>query len=237
MDLDVILSRLNTSKYGDLIISLLRKNWKDGYKWGWSEVKGEGPKGVDEWTIRALEDKVIELSEETGSKLRGDLRGALLEGMKNREGLPQLKKRVDAVFEDLEGWKTDRVVRTEISQATHQGRNAAWIVAGTAPWKMWWNPDVHSKRTADDSKRLHGQIQRVSDSFVDIGTGRSVLTPPNRPQCRCGMRALHELPKSITFIGGQMYDSRYVQKEAHIHKSIDDHILDIEKVIGDTKNK
>jgi len=241
MDIDVLLSKLNTNKYAEILISLLKKNWKDGYQWGWSEAggagPGAGPKGVDEWTLRALEDKVIELSDETASRLKGDLRGALLEGIKNREGIADMKKRVAAVFDDLEGWKTERVVRTEISQATHQGRNAAWIVAGVMPWKMWWNPDVRSKRTAEDSKRLHGQIQKVSEPFVDPGTGKQVLTPPNRPQCRCGMRALKELPRSIVFIGGQMYDADHVQREARLHKTISDFNMDIGKAWTDEARK
>ena len=154
-----------------------------------------------------LDQKIIQLSEETGNRLRGDLRKALEEGVRNREGVSELKERVKGVFEGLEGWKTERVVRTEVSQATHQGRNAAWIVTGV-PYKMWWNPDVGSKRTADDSKRFHGQIQRVEDPFKDPVDGKLVMTPPNRPQCRCGMRTVRELPKELVWIGGIMYDGR-----------------------------
>lgn len=237
MNMDEVLSRLGTEGYGELLARLVKKNWKDGYEWGWEEGKGKGPSGVDEWTLRALEEKVIQLSEETGKRLKGDLRAALAEGVKNREGVSELRSRVGKVFEELEGWKTERVVRTEISQATHQGRNAAWIVAGVMKWKMWWNPDVSSKRTADDSKRMHGQIQRIEDSFVDPGTGKVHMTPPNRPQCRCGMRVLAELPKDLVWIGGLMYDGRYVQTEA-MKKSptiLDD--LDIEKAWTDEARK
>jgi len=97
---------------------------------------------------------------------------------------------------------------------------------------MWWNPDVGSKRTADDSKRFHGQIQRVEDPFKDPLDGKLVMTPPNRPQCRCGMRTVRELPKELVWIGGIMYDGRYVQKEASMHK-IAITTLDIEKAWTD----
>ena len=108
LGIEDILRRLETSEYGDILVRIIRKNWKDGYQWGWEEGGGKGVAGVDQWTSGALEEKIIQLSEETGSRLSGDLKKVLEEGVRNREGVSELKERVKEVFEGLEGWKTER---------------------------------------------------------------------------------------------------------------------------------
>lgn len=97
--------------------------------------------------------------------------------------------------------------------AVNLGRNQGWIEGGT-PYKMWWNPAITSSRTADDSKRMHGQIVEATKPFMDPLDHRTYMTPPMRPNDRCGMRPLHSLPENVILIAGQMYDRRYVQQEA-----------------------
>jgi len=220
IDIDLLLSRMDLRRLSTIILEQSDRGFREGYGVGATEVGFDMKARQDPHLLEALEQHIIELSQETTSHLVGDLKQSLLDGLREKESLHQLIQRVDGVFEGLEDWKSERIVRTEVARATNLGRNKAWSDSGNSPYKMWFSPAVHSDRTAEDSRRFHGQIQEINDPFVDVATGQITMTPPNRPHCRCGMRALKELPKNIVYIGGQMYDRDHVQPEAMFYKAV-----------------
>ena len=102
-------------------------------------------------------------------------------------------------------WQAERLVRTEFSFAYNAtGRHALDAVASTDAelWVCWYEvakgPEWAGPkrtpwpgpatplddRTADDSLRLHGQLRRPGEPFVDPETGETFMHPPNRPQDR-----------------------------------------------------
>lgn len=231
LDIDDILGLFNADDLTVLIMDIVRDGYRKGYAVGRDEVGEVEPTLQDDYFLEELRAQIIELSERTTARMIGDLRQVLVEGANKRESLSQIMERVDEIFIGLEDWESERIVRTEVSNAVNGGRNAAWIDSGRVAYKMWWNPDISSIRTADDSKRFHGQIQELDKPFIDVKTGEAVMTPPNRPNCRCGMKPLQQLPKNVVVIAGQMYDGDAVKKEASIYKNW--HILDIVKVWTD----
>jgi hypothetical protein len=70
---------------------------------------------------------------------------------------------------------------------------------------MLQRANVNNKRTAADSLRLHNQIQKIKDPFVDPKTGKESMHSPNRPNCRCSIVYLFELPKNTIKKKGIMY--------------------------------
>lgn len=227
MDIDEILGLFEVDELADLIIDMVRDGYRRGYAIGRDEVGETEPTRQDPFMISELEQHIIQLSEKTMGRLTGNLKQALLDGVANRESIDEISSRIKEEFIGLQDWESERIARTEISNAMNSGRNAAWIESGRVTYKVWWNPNISSIRTADDSKRFHGQIQELDKPFVDIETGEVVMTPPNRPNCRCGMRPLQELPKNVVVVAGQMYDRDAIRKEASIYKDVA--ILDIVK--------
>ena len=159
----------------------------------------------DPLALKYLEDRIFILSDKTQDKLRGDLRWEILEGMRNSESIDEIKRRLDGIFEG-NTVNTERIARTETLNAMNAGRLEAYEASEVTHYKMW-RAAINNKRTAADSKRLHGQIQELGDPFVDPKTGDAVMHPPNRPNCRCAMIPLRKLPENIVRKGGQMYAS------------------------------
>ena len=157
----------------------------------------------DPRALEYLQYRQFILSEKTKEKLIGDLRYQLLEGMKSSEGIDQIKRRLDTVFKGSEV-NTERIARTETLNAMNAGRLEAYEASEVTHYKMW-RAAINNKRTAEDSRRLHGQIQELSDPFVDPKTGEGVMHPPNRPNCRCTMIPLRKLPENVVYKSGQMY--------------------------------
>lgn len=102
-------------------------------------------------------------------------------------------------------WKAERLVRTEFAHAYNAGARTAldevakmddhlWLMWDEhAEGPMWGGPDdipwpgparPLDDRTAPDSLRLHGQLRRPGQMFIDPLTGRQYPFPPNRPNDR-----------------------------------------------------
>ena len=217
IDIDSLLSRLDIAVLSSILTTIVNGGYWKGMKAGSEEVTGVTFEPQDKFTIAALQDRVIELSTSTRDRIIGDLKQSLMDGVANRESIFELTERISESFEGMQRWQIERVARTEVLTAVNMGRNDAWIQNGV-PYKVWWNAAINNKRTADDSKRMYGQIVKVDESFRDPMTGIQYMMPPMRPNDRCTARPLRALPEDVTIIGGMMYHSRMIRKEARVYK-------------------
>lgn len=159
----------------------------------------------DDRALTYLEDRIFILSDKTQAKLVGNLRWELLEGMKNAESIDEIKRRLDGIFEG-NTVNTERIARTEVLNAMASGRQSAHVESGIARYKQW-QAAINNKRTAADSKRLHGQIQEIGNPFIDPKTGDTCMHNPSRPNCRCTTLYLRKLPPNIVRKNGIMYNA------------------------------
>lgn len=162
----------------------------------------------DPRSIAYLNERVILLSEKTADRLKGNLKYELVEGMKNAESIKEIKQRLKPIFDDMEDYELERLARNEVMDAMNEGRIEAYREDGGVRYKVW-RAALKDKRTANDSKRLAGQIQPLDKPFVDPETGKTCDHPPNRPNCRCGTIPLEELPDDIVYRGDLMYHPSY----------------------------
>ena len=158
----------------------------------------------DPLSLKYLEERVFILSDKTRDRLTGNLRWELLEGIRNTESISDIKKRLEPIFTKMHDYELERIARTETLNAMNAGRLEAYEASEVTHYKMW-RAAINNKRTAEDSRRFHGQIQELGDPFVDPKTGDAVMHPPNRPNCRCAMIPLRKLPENVVRKGGQMY--------------------------------
>jgi len=219
IDVDLLLAKLNFETLRSILRNIVTQGYWHGMKAGQKETLGKFIEPQDQFTIDALENRIMLLSQGTKDRIIGNLKEHLIEGISLRESIPSLMERVRDDFAGMKEWETERLVRTEVMTAVNTGRNDAWITSNVANYKMWWNAAIGNKRTADDSKRMYGQIVKVDEPFIDPETGTHYMMPPMRPNDRCTARPLKVLPENIILITGQMYDGTKAQKEAKIFKS------------------
>lgn len=170
------------------------KQTNDSFDW-----KSEPSKDVLDY----FKQRELILSEKTMSRVTGDIKYEILEGLENRESITELTNRLDKVFSG-ERWQIERIARTEVLNAQNAGEFHAQIQSGVATHKIW-KANVNNKRTGADSLRLHNQIQKINKPFIDPKTGKESMHSPNRPNCRCDTVYLFELPKNIIKKKGIIY--------------------------------
>lgn len=135
-------------------------------------------------------------------KLYKEMDAAVKAGMSEGEALHQIEGRFRKLFdESFKEWELERLVRDQVLVATKEGRRDGWQEGG-ALFRQW---KAHfDKKTADDSKRMNGQIAAIDEPYVDPKTGDKYMIPHIRPNDRCWEIPLFELPEH-TIKGGLKY--------------------------------
>lgn len=117
------------------------------------------------------------------------LRAELAEGIVERgDSLPELRKRVQTVFDKAEAWRAQRIAASEASRAVHaaelQSAEESGVVAG-----MEWLASEDACDVCQQIAREAG-IVRLGHAFAHIGTNphySRILHPPAHPGCQCSM--------------------------------------------------
>lgn len=174
-------------------------------------IYGYVPSQPDERAIDYLKERIIILSEKTADRLKGDLKYQLVEGMKASESITTIKQRLKPIFDDMKDYELERLARNEVMDALNEGRMEAARDDPDTKYKVW-QAALKDARTADDSKRLAGQIQLIDKQFVDVKAGKTHDHPPNRPNCRCNVIFIEELPDNVVYRGELMYHPDYMYK-------------------------
>lgn len=172
-------------------------------EFGWGGTK------PDQNALDYLSERVFILSDKTASKLTGDLRFQLLEGLKNNESITQITKRLDEIFTDTMPWELERIARTEIVDAQNAGRISAYKASDVVEYKMWVAAKAgKGQRVCTLCASLHGQIQPLDKPFMNPNNhGESWQHPVAHPNGRCTTVPLMDLPDNVITIGGLMYDA------------------------------
>lgn len=202
--IDKIIAALGIAKFRNVLWQKVKRAF--GFSFHGTNIEyGFARATPDERALTYLEDRIFILSDKTQAKLVGDLRWELLEGMKNAESIDEIKRRLDGIFKG-NTVNTERIARTEVLNAQNAGRQSAYEESGVVHYKQW-QAAINNKRTAADSKRLHGQLQEIENPFIDPLNGDSFMHPPNRPNCRCSVLPLRKLPPNIVRKNGIMYNA------------------------------
>jgi HK97 family phage portal protein len=121
----------------------------------------------------------------------------LSEGIQAGEGLGELKKRVSDVYDDVTGYRAERIARTETLKASNGATVDAYRQTGFVTQKQWYvNPDA-----CVQCEYFDGKTVPLDDSFLGLGESYTVEEdgdsttftndydtveePPLHPNCRC----------------------------------------------------
>jgi HK97 family phage portal protein len=126
------------------------------------------------------------------------LNDTLMQGIQEGEGLSELKKRVNGVYDDIEGYRSERIARTETLKAGNAASVDAYRQTGFVTAKAWVvNPDA-----CGQCLEFEGKTIGLDDTFLGLGESYSVTDengdetvftnnyddveePPLHPNCRC----------------------------------------------------
>jgi len=129
----------------------------------------------------------------TGS-LKEDMRSQLISGVDAGEGIPELKKRLQGVFDPYknEGFKAERVARTEVIGTSNEGALESYRQADVGAKKAWLNePDARDTHSAAGSRYSESSPIGLDKDFKVGGDSMSApgggsLAEENI-NCRCSI--------------------------------------------------
>ena len=148
-------------------------------------------------TVRAyLADRAFKFSFEMNEETNRLLSVALQEGVKEGEGIPQLRSRVQSVFADMEKYRAERIARSEVVRASNFAATEAYDQSGVVEELQWLvTPD---DRLCPYCEPLDGKTIGVGSSFFEKGDKvqgkdgavldlnyENIDFPPLHANCRC----------------------------------------------------
>lgn len=105
------------------------------------------------------------------------LKKVLAEGLEKEEGIPDLKKRVEQVFDVAKGSRSEMIARTEVLRSTNFATEEAFKQSEVVEGKEWLT--AKDERVDDECADLDGDTAELGDDFKGVGF------PPLHPNCRC----------------------------------------------------
>ncbi|GGL55091.1 phage head morphogenesis protein [Halocalculus aciditolerans] len=138
--------------------------------------------------IRVLESNALAMSEATTQRIVGDLSEALARGYREGMSIPDIADVLeDEVFEDMRGWESERIARTNVVSGSNKGATEAYRDSG-AVGKEW--VATSGPRTRKTHREADGQVVPIDGTFVVGGAqadhpGDASLPLDELINCRC----------------------------------------------------
>lgn len=135
-------------------------------------------------------EKATEVIENAAERTRQ----TLIAGIENGEGIPQLKKRIQAAYEPYtnQGYKATRIARTEVIGTSNRGALEAYRQAGVGVKKAWLNePDARDNHRDAGIRYSEGNAIALNEDFhVGAGQGEApgnIGLAEEDINCRCSI--------------------------------------------------
>jgi len=198
---------------GDKALKSIRKFPKKSGKKGYTHEEVDGSEVVEkagariefpEWledpdVLDAIEEEQYLFAESINGNSSDVLRDQLYEGMENGEGIRELTDRIEALYDGWEGYRAERIARTESARAYSNGHIAAWKSTGVVDNKVW----VAAADACPFCLDMDGTVVSLDATFMDEGESQDiewngkdislsqdysdVKGPPLHPNCRCAI--------------------------------------------------
>ena len=107
---------------------------------------------------------------------------SLGEGLDSGEGVEDLKKRINEVYQYAEAYRTEVIARTEVSASLNEGAVQAYKQAGIE--HLEWVA-IGDDKTAEICLANDGQVRKIGEAFPS-----GEAQPPNHVNCRCSIVAV-----------------------------------------------
>lgn len=142
-----------------------------------------------------IEARVFDLSGRVTTTTYEAIRSALAEGVAEGEGIPDLARRIEEVFDDAVGNRAEVIARTEVNSAFNAATNLAGstLPSDVAAARLW--VAARDGRTRESHAAADGQVVPMSAPFQVGGASMFYPGDPSGPaketvQCRCALAIL-----------------------------------------------
>lgn len=119
-------------------------------------------------SIQESSDKITNTIDVTKQKVRDALQEGILQG----EGINELSKRVDVIFNDKA--RAKMIARTETISSSNKAKLTAYVASGIVEAKEWLS--VQDSVTRDEHKKMDGMIVGIDAGFK-APTGEETMYP------------------------------------------------------------
>lgn len=145
------------------------------------------------------------------------LREELAAGVAAGEGISELKKRVEDVFDAAEGYRAERIARTEVVGLSNGANLEAYRQSGVVEGKEW----VSTRRTEysrEGHQQMDGTVVGLDEAFTNPETGAKAMHPgafglPDEDiQCFPGDTRM-ESPTGLDRVFRRLYSGQMIEVE------------------------
>lgn len=162
-------------------------------------LAGQGRTGFD-LASKAVQDylknRVFDFSTEVNAETNKQIGEALAEATKNGEGITEIRKRIENLFDDMTKVRAERIARSEVIRASNFATTEAYEQSGVVDSVEWLTTD--DERTCQWCGPLNGKVIPLGDTFFQKGSQfegkdggilnldyENINFPPLHPSCRC----------------------------------------------------
>ena len=148
-----------------------------------------------------ISDRVERFVQSTDDETVKEIEKTIAQGVQSGESIAQLRKRLEEVYEEAMGFRSERIARSETIAASNEAALEAYKQSPMVGGQEWFaEPDA-----CEFCQELHGKIIGIESNFANVGQGingkegnvlvvdyMDVSHPPLHPNCKCSI-----LPVSV----------------------------------------
>lgn len=135
--------------------------------------------------ISYFDERLFKLAPEITAETNAKLSAAFEAAAEAEESIPQMKRRISELFEDMKGYRSERIARTETIRGSNFATQESYVESGVVEAKEWLA--TRDERTDQDCIEKDGTVIPLEGSFqskADNGYEK-VEYPPLHVNCRC----------------------------------------------------
>ncbi len=133
---------------------------------------------VNQDVLKFIDEKRFRFAKEVNETTEKEIKEALKEGISEGEGIADLSKRLNEVFESRKTWETERIARTETIEASNAAELESYRQSRVVEKKEWL-AELDNK-TCEICVPLNGEQVDLNKNFSG-----GFDYPPAHPSCRC----------------------------------------------------
>lgn len=148
--------------------------------------------------IAVVETKIKQLCATYNIENYEKIESIISAGVADGKSLPNIKKDIGIEYDQLKGYKSERIARTESLRATNRTAELVYKQNGYSEVKWFVNPGACAfcLQLADRTKQIGGNYVQIGDVITveennKVQTMRieydDIDTPPLHPNCRCSL--------------------------------------------------
>ena len=125
--------------------------------------------------MQAVTNRSNLFSDSVINETRTLLHTVINDSMNAGDGIPQLRKKIQLLYENMSKYRATRIARTEAIWALNEGAEQGYIQSGVVEFKQWW--------TARDERRclfcaeMHGKQIPVGTNYFNLGQSLTIPNP------------------------------------------------------------